>query len=472
MEEAKRDIKSVFDNRLNELLRSKKENTQILTKGAYLNMIEKVKYSKTKRCSKLPEEYQRLRRYDVVSVNGIEKLIVPMKQDDNFVKYFVHTEEIFEILHDTHISLGHAGRNRMAEELKYKFKNITREMIALYLSLCFICQRRHGNSRRNLVLPVVYNEVSLGCRANQIERQSPADDGGSIISHEVNQKRDFINMQSQIDQDKSFIKEEIISTADVIDMQLQDIKPSISNEINSLPDPVYIQSQANAVLAIMDEVNSKCETELVTMKSEINVVSPLIMEEMNSRCQVDVIDMHSQRDGEYSYMLLYKDCRTKFVQLKPLRTRNVTEVVHLLLDIFTTFGVPNILQSDNGRDYANNIIQELYAMWDELKMVHGKTGYSLYQGLSERTTQEVQKILSRWLEANNTNKWSEGLKFVQFIKNREYDSGLNCSPYEAMFGLKLKFGLKASLPPETLLSINTEEDLELYLKSNVRKRYT
>lgn len=92
---------------------------------------------------------------------------------------------------------------------------------------------------------------------------------------------------------------------------------------------------------------------------------------------------------------------------------------------------------DNGREFANKIVQEACDMWPELKIVHGKPRHSQSQGSVERANQDIENMLSTWLEDNNTKKWSEGLRLVQLMKNRAHHTGINCTPYEAMFGTKL-----------------------------------
>ncbi|XP_072377785.1 KRAB-A domain-containing protein 2-like [Diabrotica undecimpunctata] len=102
-------------------------------------------------------------------------------------------------------------------------------------------------------------------------------------------------------------------------------------------------------------------------------------------------------------------------------------------------------------------------MWDELKIVHGKPRHSQWQGSVERANQDIEKMLATWLESSKTSQWSKGIKFIQFMKNRAYHSGISCSPYEALFGCKAKVGLKTSLPAGTLTEIRSEEDLEAIL---------
>jgi len=135
------------------------------------------------------------------------------------------------------------------------------------------------------------------------------------------------------------------------------------------------------------------------------VAKPIISTEMNSRCQVDLIDMQAQPDGNYRFILVYQDHLTKYVLLKPLIHKRAEEVAYILLDIFTTFGGPCILQSDNGREFVNKVIEKLCSMWDELKIVDGKPRHSQSQGSVERANQDVENMLSTWLTDNKTKKW-------------------------------------------------------------------
>jgi len=87
-------------------------------------------------------------------------------------------------------------------------------------------------------------------------------------------------------------------------------------------------------------------------------------------------------------------------------------------------------------------------------------------GSVERTNQDVENMLATWLTDNKTNKWSEELKFVQFMKNRSLHHGIKCSPYKAMFGTRAKIGLKSTSLPESIIhKLKSDEDLETALNS-------
>jgi len=126
-----------------------------------------------------------------------------------------------------------------------------------------------------------------------------------------------------------------------------------------------------------------CQLKKKTPKRGL-VVRPILSHYMNSPCQVDLIDMHSEPDGHYRFIMNYQDHLTKFTILRPLKNKTAEQVAYQLMDIFCMFGAPFRLQSDNGREFANKIIQNLADIWPGMKLVHGKPRHSQSQGSVER----------------------------------------------------------------------------------------
>ncbi|GBM60391.1 KRAB-A domain-containing protein 2 [Araneus ventricosus] len=245
-------------------------------KKKYSKILSEVLSAKTK-CS-TPLDYRRLRRFDVLKMNDEEKLIVSLKPGETNMQYYVTNDEMFSILFETHTRIGHGVRTRLLKDLQVKYKNITYEVVMLYLNLCKQCQMKHSAPKKGIV------------------------------------------------------------------------------------------------------------------------VKPMISSELNSRCQVDLIDLQSHRDGEYKFIMVYQDHLTKFVQLRPLKTKTAEEVAYHLLQIFLTFGAPAILHSDNGREFSNQVISELCAMWKDVKIVHGKSRSFPLRGVTLDT-----RVLKLIASAQNFN---------------------------------------------------------------------
>lgn len=176
--------------------------------------------------------------------------------------------------------------------------------------------------------------------------------------------------------------------------------------------------------AIMTYLKLCVHCEKKSSNAKRGVVSkPILHKAFNSRGQMDLIDMQSQSFYDFRYIMNYQDHLTKFVILRPLKTKNAKEIAFNLVDIFTIFGAPAILHSDNGREFVNKIIIAINEMWGDIKIVHGKPRNSQLQGSIERANRDIDDMLATWMAENNSTDWPTALKFIQFQKNRAFHSG-------------------------------------------------
>ncbi|CAJ0914660.1 unnamed protein product, partial [Mesorhabditis belari] len=83
------------------------------------------------------------------------------------------------------------------------------------------------------------------------------------------------------------------------------------------------------------------------------------------------------------------------------------------MEIFGTFGAPKILQSDNGKEFANRLVKELVNRWPSCRIMHGRPRHSQSQGSVERANQDVEKILCTQLREQQSTRWARILPIVQ-----------------------------------------------------------
>jgi len=135
----------------------------------YDEKISAVKSAKLKK--KRPQDYRLVRKYDVMTIAGKEKLIKPIS--DGTVLYFLKVDEMFDVLYATHIAIGHGGRDRMVAELKHKYCNVTKESIMVFLSFCSYCQKKQPNPKKGLVSkPIVHTAFNSRAQIDLIDMQS------------------------------------------------------------------------------------------------------------------------------------------------------------------------------------------------------------------------------------------------------------------------------------------------------------
>lgn len=191
------------------------------------------------------------------------------------------------------------------------------------------------------------------------------------------------------------------------------------------------------------------------------VVKPIVSEYFNSRMQIDLVDFQSLPDGEHKWILNAQDHLTKFCHLRALKAKSASEVAWHLYQIFCEFGAPLILQSDNGKEFRNELISSLKLLWPSLEIVHGRARRPQTQGSVERANGDFQILLGSWMRTNKTTKWTVGLPLVQHQKNRKHNTGINSTPYCALFGHEVYNGLEivTELSDAQCKSIKTAKEL-------------
>jgi hypothetical protein len=142
-----------FNEDFNNMLK-KKFKYFIFTKLKYDQLILHMIQSKNNSKKKELNDYKLLKKYNVLKVSDVNKLNVPVSEN-NKIKYYVHNEELFDVIHNVHLSIGHGGRNRTEHDVNTKYKNITREIIALYLNSCELCKKKGSTAKKGLVVQLI-----------------------------------------------------------------------------------------------------------------------------------------------------------------------------------------------------------------------------------------------------------------------------------------------------------------------------
>ena len=123
--------------------------------------------------------------------------------------------------------------------------------------------------------------------------------------------------------------------------------------------------------------------------------------------------MRNIPDHEYKWVLNYQDDFTKWIVLKALNNKCAKGVANNLVTIFYTLGAPNILQSDNGKEFDNKLLLEtLNVLWPSTKIIHGKPRKPQSQGSVENANNRVENTLQSLLEKECHSHWAKLLDKV------------------------------------------------------------
>ena len=140
------------------MVASKKENNFFLSKEKHGMLIRQINTLKQGNRRKVPKVYQ---RYDVVQFGQVKRLIFPVAEGNTSLNYYVQIEELFNVIHEIHVSIGHGGRNRMVKEIGLKYKNIIAECIMVYLNLWVPCLKKSKVTKKGLVVkPKIFSDMN------------------------------------------------------------------------------------------------------------------------------------------------------------------------------------------------------------------------------------------------------------------------------------------------------------------------
>ena len=63
-------------------------------------------------------------------------------------------------------------------------------------------------------------------------------------------------------------------------------------------------------------------------------------------------------------------------------------------------------------------------MLEDLKVVLGKPKHPQFRGSVARANGDFKDMLVAWMGDNNTNDWTVGIKFVQYMDNSAHHVGI------------------------------------------------
>jgi hypothetical protein len=126
------------------------------------------------------------------------------------------------------------------------------------------------------------------------------------------------------------------------------------------------------------------------------------------------------------------DVATRFTLLRALKTKEAVSVATELLSMFAIFGIPHILQSDNGTEFLNAVITQLMELLHvEHRLI--ATYHPNANGLAERHVRTVKQMLFKTCQGDLLN-FDLYLAPLQLALNSKFHSTTKSSPASLMFG--------------------------------------
>ena len=134
----------------------------------------------------------------------------------------------------------------------------------------------------------------------------------------------------------------------------------------------------------------------------------------------------------HHYCLVCIDVFSGFLFLKPLKTKDATDIAQALWEITSVIGVPRVLQSDNGSEFKNAIIAALTRLQGiEHRFISAYNPRA--DGKVERSVKTVKSTVNKLMHGA-TCYWHLHLPFVQYAYNNKVQALTGSTPFSLMFG--------------------------------------
>lgn len=150
-------------------------------------------------------------------------------------------------------------------------------------------------------------------------------------------------------------------------------------------------------------------------KLAIDIVGPLPLTEAGNR-----------------FILTAQDDLTKYSFAEPLPNHESLTIAKTLTKIFTTFGIPKSILSDQGSDFMSQLMKDLTNLF-KTKHISTTPYHPQSNGALERSHLTLKDYLKHYIKVEQ-NDWDEYVQFAMFSYNTAVHKSTKHTPYELLFG--------------------------------------
>lgn len=152
------------------------------------------------------------------------------------------------------------------------------------------------------------------------------------------------------------------------------------------------------------------------------------MGEPFERVLIDCVGPLPRTRSGNQFLLTMMCATTRYPKAIPLRTITAACVTKALLKFFSTFGLPKVIQSDQGTNFTSSLFKQVFSHL-AVKHVTSSPYHPQSQGALERFHQTLKSML-RAYGMETQRDWDEGIPLVLFAIREVVQESVGFSPAE------------------------------------------
>ena len=188
-------------------------------------------------------------------------------------------------------------------------------------------------------------------------------------------------------------------------------------------------------VGMLHDINQYC-SECVTCQSSKSPAPqkvPLISMPIGKPWEMVAVDILQVPTScqNHRYILVIQDYFTKWAEAIPLPNQTAATITRELVKVFSNYGLPEILHSDQGRNFESTLLQQTL---DAFGITKSRTTayHPQGDGMVERFNRSLLQMLRAYV--SHEADWEKFLPLVMFAYRTSVHTSTGAPPFELMFG--------------------------------------
>ncbi|KAL5463574.1 hypothetical protein EMCRGX_G032483 [Ephydatia muelleri] len=149
---------------------------------------------------------------------------------------------------------------------------------------------------------------------------------------------------------------------------------------------------------------------------------------------VDILEVLVSSNNN-RYILVVQGFFTKWADARPIPDQTAVRITRELVHIFAGYGIPEIIHSDQGRNFESTIFQQTMAAFG-VKKSRTTAYHPQGDGMVERFNRTLLQLLRAYVDQQN--EWETYLPLALYAYRTSTHTSTSVSPFELMFGRQPK----------------------------------
>lgn len=195
------------------------------------------------------------------------------------------------------------------------------------------------------------------------------------------------------------------------------------------------------------------------------VIRPVKVKEPLELVVMDLMGPLQQTAKGKTHILTLVDYFTKFIEVSALKSNNPEEVCRKIRSFIYRYGAPKQLVSYTGRDFVNEVNDQLYKMM-KIKCGVSYAFHPQSNGLVKSMNRTVKTRLSK-VTTQHRCDWDEVLQDVAFSIRCQKQASTKYTPFFLMYGRHPRYPFQMEEAADVVIQPNSDEEPETDEESEV-----